>query len=115
MRPVSGFINMSYRFMRVLVFFDLPTESHEERRAYRKFRRYLIKNGFMMLQESVYAKLALNTTQVNQILTDVKKEQPTKGLVQILTVTEKQFSKMEILCGKSNTDVINSDERLLIL
>ena len=68
-----------------------------------------------MLQESVYAKLALNTTQVNQILTDVKKEQPTKGLVQILTVTEKQFSKMEILCGKSNTDVINSDERLLIL
>ena len=101
--------------MRVIVFFDLPTETYEERRAYRKFRRNLVKSGFLMLQESVYAKLALNTTQVNQILSDVKKEQPTKGLVQILTVTEKQFSKMEILCGKCKTDVINSDERLLII
>ena len=101
--------------MRIIVFFDLPTETHEERRAYRKFRRMLVKSGFMMLQESVYAKLALNSTQVNQIVTDVKKEQPTKGLVQILTVTEKQFSKMEILCGKCKSDIINSDERLLIL
>lgn len=115
MHPVSDFINMSYRFMRIIVFFDLPTETYEERRAYRKFRRYLVKSGFMMLQESVYAKLALNTTQVNQIITEVKKEQPVKGFVQILTVTEKQFSKMEILCGKCNSDVINSDERLLIL
>ena len=106
---------MSYRFMRIIVFFDLPTESLEDKRNYRKFRRYLIKNGFMMLQESVYAKLALNSTQVNQLVTDVKKEQPQKGLVQILTVTEKQFSKMEILCGKCNTNIINSDERLLIL
>ena len=106
---------MSYRFMRILVFFDLPTETSEDKRHYRKFRRYLIKSGFMMLQESVYAKLALNSTQVNQILTDVKKEQPQKGLVQILTVTEKQFSKMEILCGKCNSNVVNSDERLLIL
>ena len=51
---------MSYRYMRVMVFFDLPTESLDDKREYRKFRKYLIKKGFMMLQESVYCKLALN-------------------------------------------------------
>ena len=106
---------MSYRFMRVIVFFDLPTETLEDRKNYRKFRRFLIKDGFMMLQESVYAKLALNSTQVSQIINEVKNSQPEKGSVQILSVTEKQFSKMEIISGKSNSNVVDTDERLLIL
>ena len=42
---------MSYRFMRVLVMFDLPTETSENRRNYTKFRKYLIKSGFMMMQQ----------------------------------------------------------------
>ena len=106
---------MSYRFMRVIVFFDLPVETSEERRNYRKFRKHLIKSGFLMLQESVYVKLALNFTQVEQIVTEVKKEKPTKGSIQILSVTEKQFAKMEHISGKIDTNIINTDERLLIL
>lgn len=51
---------MSYRFMRIMVLFDLPVETPLQRHNYGKFRRYLIKNGFMMMQESVYVKLALN-------------------------------------------------------
>lgn len=101
--------------MRVIVFFDLPTESLEDKRNYRKFRKFLIKGGFLMLQESVYAKLALNQTQVDQIISEVKKEKPQNGLVQILAVTEKQFSKMEHISGGINTNVINTDERLLFL
>ena len=101
--------------MRVIVFFDLPVETAEDRRNYRKFRKLLIKSGFLMLQESVYAKLALNQTQVEQIVSEVKKEKPVKGLVQILSVTERQFSKMEHICGGIQTDVINTDERLLFL
>ena len=101
--------------MRVIVFFDLPVETNEDKRNYRKFRKFLIKSGFLMLQESVYAKLALNYTQVEQIISEVKKEKPSKGSVQILSVTEKQFSKMELLSGKVDSNVINSDERLLIL
>ena len=106
---------MSYRFMRVIVFFDLPVETTEDKRNYRKFRKFLIKGGFLMLQESVYAKLALNYTQVEQIIADVKKQKPTRGSVQVLSVTEKQFSKMENISGKIDTNVINTDERLLIL
>ncbi len=101
--------------MRVIVFFDLPVISLADQQNYRRFRRFLIKNGFLMLQESVYAKLALNSTQVSQIITEVKREKPDKGIVQILSVTEKQFSKMEHLTGAIKTDVVNSDERLLIL
>ena len=106
---------MSYRFMRVIVFFDFPTLTTEDKRNYSKFRRFLIKNGFMMLQESVYAKLALNSTQVAQIVNEVKTAQPKTGCIQILSVTEKQFAKMEIISGKSNSNVIDTDERLLIL
>lgn len=101
--------------MRILVFFDLPTETENDRRSYRQFRKELIKSGFIMLQESVYAKLSLNQTQTAQIIENVKKKKPEKGLVQILTVTEKLFSKMEIICGTAKSDVIDSDERLLIL
>lgn len=101
--------------MRVMVFFDLPTETTADKRNYRKFRKFLIKDGFMMIQESVYAKLALNSTQVSQITNEVKQVQPEHGSVMILSVTEKQFAKMKIICGKCNSDVVNSDERLLIL
>ena len=48
--------------MRMLVFFDLPTETSSDRRNYRRFRRFLVKNGFLMMQESVYCKLLVNST-----------------------------------------------------
>lgn len=51
---------MSYRFMRMLVMFDLPTETAEDRRNYRIFHKTLIKNGFFMMQESVYTRMVLN-------------------------------------------------------
>ena len=101
--------------MRVIVFFGLPTVTAADRREYSRFRRRLIKNGFMMMQESVYSKLALNSTQVTQIIQEVKSIRPEKGLVQILSVTEKQYSKMQLLCGKGKSDVLDSDERLVIL
>lgn len=106
---------MSYRFMRVLVFFDLPTLTMNHRREYTHFRKYLLKNGFIMLQESVYSKLALNSTASNAIMQGVRKNKPKEGLVQMLTITEKQFSKMEFVCGESPSNVIDSDERLIIL
>ena len=47
---------MSYRFMRVIVFFDLPTLTLEDKKEYRNFRKFLLKRGFAMMQESVYSK-----------------------------------------------------------
>ena len=68
-----------------------------------------------MLQESVYCKLALNQTIANSIVESVKNNKPTDGLVLLLSVTEKQFSKMEYICGEKKSSIIDSDERLIIL
>ena len=52
-----------------------------------------------MLQESVYCKLALNTTAVNGIVDQIHKNKPEEGLLQLLTVTEKQYAKMDLIVG----------------
>ena len=95
------------------MFFDLPTG--EDRRQYRKFRKFLIKKGFLMMQESVYCKLALNTTVADSIVQAVKANKPSSGLVQLLVITEKQFSRMEFVVGTSQNNILDSDERIVIL
>ena len=74
--------------MRMLVFFDLPTETASDRRSYRRFRNFLVKNGFLMMQESVYCKLLINSTAQGAMAENVRKNKPPKGMVQMLTVTE---------------------------
>ena len=101
--------------MRILVFFDLPTESASERRAYTQFRKYLIKNGYMMLQESVYCKLAANQTIVNAQIENLRRNKPPDGLVEVLTITEKQFARMEFIVGSRQGDIVDSDERYVEL
>ncbi len=101
--------------MRIIVFFDLPTLTAAERKNYRRFRRMLIKNGFVMMQESVYCRMVLNHGVAFSVIETIKRHRPEKGLVQVLTVTEKQFSKMEFITGAYASNLIDSDERLIIL
>lgn len=88
---------MSNKFMRILVFFDLPTETAKDRKNYSQFRKFLIKEGFIMMQESVYAKLVLNNSITNSIKDKISKNKPQKGIVQMLIITEKQFNSMEYI------------------
>ena len=106
---------MSYRFMRIIVMFDLPVVSVHDRREYSTFRKYLTKNGFIMMQESVYCKLVHNYTMADFVIENMKKNKPEKGLVQVLKVTEKQFGRMEYIVGDYHTDILDSDQRLVIL
>jgi len=106
---------MSFRYMRVLVLFDLPSVTNIEKREYRQFRKLLLRTGFIMLQESVYCKLVLNTTAAKAVSNSIRKNKPPKGLVQMLIITEKQYSKMEYIIGSSTSDVIDSSERLIII
>ena len=104
-----------FRFMRALVFFDLPVETSEDRRNYRRFRTMLIKHGFIMLQESVYCKLLTSPSVEKSIHGMIQKNKPPEGIVQLLIVTEKQFSRMEYVVGQYNSDVIDSNERVIVL
>ncbi len=101
--------------MRILVMFDLPTTTQKQVRSYTHFRRFLIKSGFLMMQQSIYCKIALNQTMANSIIDSVRKCKPEEGLVQLLMVTEKQFSRIEYIIGESTTDILNDDKRLVIL
>ena len=101
--------------MRVILFFDLPTETLENKREYRKFRKFLIENGFSMLQESVYSKLLLHNTASINMVDKLQKNKPEKGSVCMLIITEKQYQKMILLIGELKGTFLETDERLVIL
>lgn len=106
---------MSYRYMRMILMFDMPVETMEEKKAYRKFRKFLIDEGFLMHQFSVYSKLLLNNSANNAMLERLKAHNPQKGSITVLTVTEKQFSRMIYLSGEQDMSIANSDQRLVFL
>jgi len=101
--------------MRAIVFFDLPTLTSSDRREFNRFRKFLLKNGFIMMQESVYIKLALNPTVLEGVKNNLRVNKPKNGLVQLLAVTEKQFAEIEYVCGQNTSDVINNEERLIVI
>lgn len=106
---------MSYRYMRMLLMFDMPVDTVEERKAYRKFRKFLLNEGFIMHQFSVYSKLLLNSTANKAMLARLRENNPKKGNITLLTVTEKQFARMIYLNGEQDNSVANSDARLIFL
>lgn len=101
--------------MRMLIMFDMPTETASERKAYRNFRKFLLSEGFIMHQYSVYSKILLNGTANQAMLARLKQNNPKKGLVTSLTVTEKQFSRMIYLNGERDDSVGNTDSRIVFL
>ena len=101
--------------MRVIVFFDLPTITESDRREYTKFRKFLVKEGFIMMQESVYTKILLNNTMADLLKNKLRKNKPKSGLVQVLTITEKQFASIEYLNGTSQNNIEESTDRLILL
>lgn len=103
------------RFMRVIVMFDLPTITVEQKREYRRFRKWLIKDGFIMMQMSVYSKIVLNENSVKLLEQRIKEKKTKEGIIQILVLTEKQYSEIEYVQGASSTDVINTMDKVVIL
>lgn len=101
--------------MRVIVMFDLPTETSLDRRRYRWFRKFLIDDGFVMMQESIYTKICLNMHAVDIVEANLRRNCPPKGIVQLMTVTERQFAGMEMLVGERDEISIQSDERMIVL
>lgn len=82
--------------MWVLVFFDLPTETAAERKAYADFRKKLMKDGFEMFQFSIYLRHCMSQENADVHTKRVKSFLPPRGKVGILRITDKQFGMMEI-------------------
>jgi CRISPR-associated protein Cas2 len=101
--------------MRVIVFFDLPVETLEERRNYSYYRRYLLGDGFVKMQKSVYSKVVLNASAAKIVVDNLRKNNPPEGNVQVLIVTEKQFQGIEYLVGESQREVVDNLDRFVVL
>lgn len=105
-----------FRIMRLIVMFDLPTETSSDRRNYRKFRKFLIENGYSMMQYSIYSKIILNHSVLNFQKENLKRHAPPDGYIDLLLVTEKQFANMETIVGDDNrTNQETSTKRMIVL
>ena len=101
--------------MRTLLFFDLPSITNEDKKHYRHFVKLIKMQGFVRIQESVFSMLSLNQQYVDSTISFLQLNTPPKGNIMVLTVTEKQYSSMKIILGDIQTDVITSDERVIII
>lgn len=106
---------MSYRYMRLILMFDLPVETPEDKKTYRHFRKFLLSEGFIMHQYSVYSKLLLNDTAAKAMEKRLRKNNPKRGNITLLKVTEKQYARMIYLHGARDTSIANSDRRIVYL
>lgn len=89
-----------YRIMWIIVFFDLPTETKEDKRAYALFRKQLMADGFNMMQFSAYTRHCASMENARVHIKRVKSFLPEFGQVAILCITDKQFGSMDIYFGK---------------
>lgn len=101
--------------MRLMIMFDLPMVTPEEKKEYQKFRKCLINEGFLMIQYSVYVRVCVSRKTAYFLENRVKKFLPSGGTVQSLMVTEKQYNDMHFLSGDSIKDVRNLSDRTVIL
>ncbi|MBM7615760.1 CRISPR-associated protein Cas2 [Alkaliphilus hydrothermalis] len=86
--------------MRILVLFDLPTKEEKERKEYQRFRKFLIEDGYDMMQYSIYMRICNGLDSVDKHIKRLKCNLPPRGAIRCLTITEKQFASMLLLLGK---------------
>ncbi|KAA6332296.1 CRISPR-associated endoribonuclease Cas2 [termite gut metagenome] len=94
------------------MFFDLPTETKKEKKAYSDFRKKLQSDGFTMFQFSIYLRHCASRENADVHIKRVKVILPEKGEVGILCVTDKQFGSMELFIGKKEVPTSTPGQQL---
>ena len=89
-----------YRCMWVLVMFDLPTETKAARKAYAKFRKSLLQDGFHRMQFSIYTRHCPSQENADVHIGRVQSRLPPDGEIRVMTITDKQMERMDVFLGK---------------
>ncbi|MEW5946146.1 MAG: CRISPR-associated endonuclease Cas2 [bacterium] len=100
--------------MWLFVMFDLPVDSKESRRSYTLFRKRLLNQGFTMLQYSVYARYCASEDAASTYRNRIKARLPPDGQVRVMSVTDRQFGKMEVFLGKTRVKSEKKPEQLML-
>ena len=101
--------------MRILVFFDLPVVTKEERKIYTCFRKFLIEDGYDMLQFSVYCRIVNGEDAVDRHLRRLKGALPQNGSVRFLQITDRQYAAMKVLLGEKTIREKKVDSKQMLL
>jgi CRISPR-associated protein Cas2 len=88
----------------IFVFFDLPTDTKKDRKNYAQFRKNLQKDGFTMMQFSIYVRHCNSRENAQVHVKRVKTFLAPKGEIIIFSVTDKQFGMMEFFRGQKETE-----------
>jgi len=101
--------------MRLVTMFDLPTETKSDKRQYIEFRNFLLRDGYDMVQFSVYVRLCRDGDTARRHIERLRKYAPNSGAVRILLITNKQYAEAIIVAGerKSQEKRINDSQLLL--
>lgn len=102
----------AYRIMWLFVFFDLPTNTKKERRQATLFRKALEKDGFTMMQYSVYVRHCPSKENMAVHIKRVRIAIPSAGRVCILNVTDKQYGDIQNFWGKVEEKKANIPQQL---
>lgn len=101
-----------YRFMWVLAMFDLPTDTKAGRRHYAQFRKMLLKDGFAMMQYSVYIRHCASRENAAVHIARIERAIPPQGEIRVITITDKQFERMRIFWGKKRKRPVSPPAQL---
>ena len=102
-----------FRHMWIIVFFDLPVKKPTQRKAATKFRNFLLNDGYIMLQYSVYSRVCKGNEAVKKHIKRAQDSLPTEGSIRALQVTDKQYTRMRILLGNPTAEEQTGGEQLL--
>lgn len=94
--------------------FDLPVVTEKERSIATKFRNFLLDDGYIMMQYSVYSRICKNNDDINKHINRLKINTPKRGNIRLLQVTEKQYNNMIMFCGKKQIEEDISINNMLI-
>jgi CRISPR-associated protein Cas2 len=111
---MKGRLSSAYRSLWLIAMFDLPVETPVNRRDYTRFRKALLKDGFMMLQFSVYARYLPSEEAAGAHRNIIRSVVPPLGQVRLITVTDLQFGKMEVFYGKKPRAPEEIPEQILL-
>ena len=111
---MSEFRLNAYHVMWLFVFFDLPTTTKRERKVAAQFRKALEKDGFSMMQYSVYVRHCASRESMNVHIKRVRSSIPPSGLISILSITDKQYGEIQNFWGKIERAKLTTPQQLEI-
>ena len=100
--------------MWLFAMFDLPTKTKTERKIYTNFRKALLKEGFSMMQYSVYARYFPSEDAGKIEMRGIRAILPPEGEVRLVMITDRQFGKMQVFYGKKRKKTEQKPQQLML-